>query len=123
MLEEIAQISHQKIDSIAPIRNPANTASYPKRTDSHDYASSASSVKSDREWEADPKFIIGGILVGAGVGVCVSALTVGIVFSAPAVATVTAGLALGGLAGYAVGTIVKNANAESIVSTEPEKIL
>ena len=53
-------------------------------------------------------------MAGAGIGVCVSALTVGIVFSAPAVATMTAGVALGGLAGYTVGTIVKNATAENV---------
>jgi ADP-ribosylglycohydrolase len=143
LLEEIVQSSQQKIGSIAPIRNPAyanpayanpayanpayatpayatpaNTAavkaSNQKQTDLHDDASSSSSFKGDEDWEVNPKFIIGGILAGAGIGVCVSALTVGIVFSAPAVATMTAGVALGGLAGYTVGTIVKNATAENV---------
>jgi ADP-ribosylglycohydrolase len=100
LLEEIVQSSHQKIDSISPIHNLDK-----------------SSLKSDREWEADSRFIIGGIFVGGVIGVCASALTVGIVFSAPAVATVTAGLALGGLAGYAAGTIIKNASAQSVAST------
>jgi hypothetical protein len=118
LLEEIVQSSQQKIGSITPIkdftRSPLSPSEPLLSRSSSSSSSSPSSLKGDEDWEVDPKFIIGGILAGAGIGVCVSALTVGIVFSAPAVATMTAGVALGGLAGYTVGTIVKNATAENV---------
>ena len=127
LLEEIVQSSHQKIDPITPTndftRSPLSPSEPLLSRSSSSSSSSSSSFKGDEDWEVNPKFIIGGILAGAGIGVCVSALTVGIVFSVPAVATMTAGVALGGLAGYAVGTIVKNANAENIASTESVKSL
>lgn len=135
LLEEIVQTSHQKIDSIAPIRNPAKDTpaktatvkdSRQKRTDLHDDASSTNSsdtVINDEYWDGDPKLIIGGILAGGVIGVCVSALTVGIVFSAPAVATMTAGVALGGLAGYATGMMVKNPQFERVEASQKRGII
>jgi hypothetical protein len=56
----------------------------------------------------------GGALVGAGAGLCVSALTVGIVFSAPVVITVIAGATIGTLAGVAIGTIVEKIQVENV---------
>jgi hypothetical protein len=72
-------------------------------------------AKAQEDASINKNLIIGGgALIGVGAGLCVSALTVGIVFSTPVIITVIAGATIGTLAGVAIGTIVEKIQVENV---------
>jgi hypothetical protein len=103
-----------------PSKQPPSTLETNKNPDTNEYKKISSSHPSKRakaqgDASINKNLIIGGgALIGVGAGLCVSALTVGIVFSTPVIITVIAGATIGTLAGVAIGTIVEKIQVENV---------
>ena len=111
ILQDFVKTNYKEEDFLTKFSDQANKINLPSPSPLHDTQPPSPLQENNM---ITP--IVAGALIGVGAGLCVSALTVGIVFSAPSVITVVAVTALGVGVGFLAGTIIEKAQASQLAT-------